>query len=371
MNYNNKRESIKNTMNKKLNKIEKSYINKKNQVTNKANSQLNKIDKLDSQNIIPIFFASDSNYLPFLSVSLISLKENANKNYKYNIYILHSSISEDNQEPIIQLSDEIFNISFVNVSEKLNEVNNQLQLRDYYTGATYYRIFIANMFPSLDKAIYLDSDTVILGDISKLYNYDLLDNYLAGVTDQVVSSHPIFQKYCLEVLGIAPNKYINAGILLMNLKKFREDDFYSKFRDLLIEYKFSVAQDQDYLNVLCKDKIKYITSSWNKMPIGGESKTLPYLIHYNLTSKPWHYADIAYAKYFWKYAGLSSYSDHIRKSFGEHTNEMKLKDQLTEKGLIELALKEINREDNFIKERRRKAQCFLNNENYQIIGVER
>lgn len=376
--FNMKRENVQNELNKKLNKIEQDGINKSNKVKSKAFDKLEKINRQENkammQNIIPIFFASDSNYLPYLSVSLLSLMKNANKNYTYNIYILHSNISEIEQKPILKLSDKTFNISFVNVSERLQEVNSKLQLRDYYTGATYYRIFIANMFPSIDKALYLDSDTIVLKDISRLYNYDLMDNYIGAVTDKVVSSHEVFQKYCNEVLGIAPNRYINAGILLMNLKKFREDNFYKKFCDLLVEYKFSVAQDQDYLNVLCKDKIRYLPYRWNTMPIGGESKTLPSLIHYNLTMKPWHYMDIPYAKHFWEYAKESSYSDLIRKTFGEHTNEKKEKDGQTEKGLIELAIKEINREDNFIKARRQKRDFFESlfdvENNGEIIGVK-
>lgn len=366
--YKVEKENIQKEMNKKINKINQECLNRTNKVKAMANSKLEKINRLEKQSIIPIFYASDSNYLPYLSVSLISLMKNANKNYKYNIYILHSGINKDEQQPILDLANDIFNIEFVNVSERLNEVNGNLQLRDYYTGATYYRIFIANMFPNLDKAIYLDSDTIVLGDISKLYSYDLLDNYLGAISDKVVASHPVFQDYCKEVLGILPNRYINAGILLMNLKKFKEDDFYSKFKDLLIEYKFCVAQDQDYLNVLCKDKIKYLPYSWNTMPVGGENKMLPNLIHYNLTMKPWHYADIPYAGLFWKYAKESSYIDDIRKEFGNHTIERKEKDNKTEEGLIKLALSEINKEDNFIKVRKRNVTPFLNN---TMLGANR
>lgn len=356
------RKRVHEEMNRKLNKIKQSGISQAKLVRKQAEAKLAKIDRLEkngntvskkknNNQVIPVFFASDANYLPYLSVSLHSLKDNCNKNHTYKIYILHTGIEAKEQEPILKFNDDKFMVSFVNVSEKLEDVKNGLQLRDYYTGATYYRIFIANMFPEFDKAIYLDSDTIILGDVSKLYNFDLKDNLVGAITDKVVASHPVFQAYCREVLGIEPIKYFNAGILLMNLKKFRDDDFYNEFRDLLLEYKFCVAQDQDYLNVICKDKVRYLPYSWNTMPIGGEEKVLPNLIHYNLTMKPWHYADIPYAKYFWKYAQSSSYSDIIRKAFGEHTLAKKQKDDQTEAGLIALAQQEIEREDNFIKMR--------------------
>ena len=324
----------------------------------------------ESKRIIPIFYACDTNYLPYLSVSIASLKEHTNNKFLYRIYILHSKIKEEDQKPILSLSDNYFIIEFVNVNEKLKSVNNQLQIRDYYTASTYYRMFIADMFKEYDKALYLDSDTVILDDVAKLYFKKLKDNYVGAITDKVVSSNEVFQRYTKEVLGIKAKRYFNAGILLMNLSKFRQDNFYEKFIELLRKYKFVVAQDQDYLNVICKDKVKYISYRWNTMPICEEEKKLPSLIHYNLTLKPWHYADIAYAKYFWKYAKDSYYYDEIRKAFGNHTLEKKKKDDETELGLINLALKEIKREDNYIKQINNSSDIFnqLLNSEGQVQG---
>ena len=245
------------------------------------------IEKRKKERVIPIFYASDDNYLPYLAVSLQSLKENADKNYRYEVYILTAGASERFASRVQKYADERFCITFVDVGERLDEVKRDLQLRDYYTGATYYRIFIAGMFPQYDKALYLDGDTVVLGDIAKLYNANIHDNYVGAVMDGVVSSVSVFKRYTKEVLGIDANRYFNAGVLVMNLKKFREDNFYAQFRSLLSEYKFSVAQDQDYLNVLCKDKVQYLPQTWNTMPVGGEKMRMPALIHYNLTAKPW------------------------------------------------------------------------------------
>ena len=304
-----------------------------------------------NEKVIPIFYASDENYLPYLSISLDSVKTNRNKKYKYNIHILHTGIQDSKKEVILNMQEENFNIFFVDVNEKLKEVNNDLQIRDYYTGATYYRIFIANLFKEYQKAIYLDSDTIILGDISKLYDVNLNNNLVGAVTDGVVSAHPIFQDYCIKGLGILPNNYFNAGVLLMNLRQFRKECFYEKFISLLKEYKFVVAQDQDYLNVLCKDKVKYLPLSWNTMPIGGEGKIKPNLIHYNLTLKPWHYNEIPYSKYFFEYAAKSFYYQDVLNELHNYSDAKKQKDQQMEKHLIDLAIREINREDNYIKTR--------------------
>ena len=76
--------------------------------------------------------------------------------------------------------------------------------------------------------------------------------------------------------------YFNAGILLMNLDAMRKFEFQAKFLYLLETMKFAVAQDQDYLNRLCKGKTKLIDEGWNIMPIPPElSKEKTKIIHYN------------------------------------------------------------------------------------------
>jgi lipopolysaccharide biosynthesis glycosyltransferase len=305
--------------------------------------------------IVPIFYAADENYLPYLIVSLSSLVANADRNQAYRIYVLTTGISDEAQAKLQRYADDDFTIECVNVSHKMEEVKNALQLRDYYTGATYYRIFIAEMFPQYEKALYLDSDTVILDSISHLYNTDLSNNLVGAVADGAVAAVPEFRIYTKEVLGIPFETYFNAGVLVMNLKKFREDGFYAKFCTLLKEYKFKVAQDQDYLNVICKDKVKWIGGEWNRMPIGGEDNEEPKLIHYNLTLKPWHYDNILFQEYFWEYASRTMDYGVILSALENYTNERKRNDADSEKMLRALCLEEAARVDNYIKTYRNKV----------------
>ena len=290
--------------------------------------------------VIPVFFAADDNYLPFLAVSLGSVKANASKNYDYNIHILHSGLDSDNMRRTAMLDEDGFTVRFDDVTDKLSAISKSLQLRDYYTGTTYYRIFIAEMFPEYEKALYLDSDTVVLGDISELYNHELGDNLVGAVTDETVSGEPVFCDYVQKALGISPDNYFNAGILLMNLKAFRRENFYEGFNRLLRLYKFSVAQDQDYLNVLCRGRVLYISSEWNKMPMPTETRIPPKLIHYNLTRKPWHYNNVPYREYFWEYARKSEFYREIIDVRDSFTDERKLADSECEKRLIALAARE-------------------------------
>ena len=110
------------------------------------------------------------------------------------------------------------------------------------------------MFPEYEKAIYIDSDTIVKGDISRLYDFDLGDNYVGGVNDQVVVQDPTFGDYVEKVLGVERNNYFNAGLLLINCDQFRKNNVLDQFCKLLHMYNFVVAQDQDYLNVICHNK---------------------------------------------------------------------------------------------------------------------
>lgn len=298
--------------------------------------------------IIPIFYAADGNYLPYLAVSLSSLKENASREYHYEIYVLHADMSKEAQHSLDEYVDEDFSIQFLNISTRLDEIKTSLSLRDYYTGATYYRIFIASMFPQFDKALYLDSDIILLGDVSELYNVELGDTLVGAIPDGAVAAVPEFRLYTKETLGIDAEKYFNAGVLVMNLKEFRKEDFYGKFCSLLQAYKFVVAQDQDYLNVLCKDKVTYLGEEWNRMPIGGDGD-IPKLIHYNLTMKPWHYEGTLFEEYFWKYARRSAFYERMRGELLSYDEEKKAKDAECEKALIALAVAEAKRADNYAK----------------------
>lgn len=305
---------------------------------------------MSNKKTIPVFFAADEKYIPYLAVAVHSLKENACKQYVYQIYILHADMDCDgaDAQKLREYQDENFKISFVDVGEKIDDVKHRWHLRDYYTSATYYRIFIAETFPQYDKALYLDSDIVVLGDISQLFNAELGENLVGAIPDGAVAAVEPFRIYTQKALGIQPQRYFNAGVLLMNLKAFRERGFYQKFCALLNEYKFSVAQDQDYLNVLCKDSVCYLGAEWNKMPI-EKDMAQPKLIHYNLTMKPWHYDNVVYQEYFWQYAKKTAFYARILDALSAYSQAEKAQDAESEKSLVQLCVKEAEREDNYAK----------------------
>ena len=306
-------------------------------------------------NKIPIFYAVDDDYVPFLAVSLQSLIDNSSSDNYYLIKILYTYISEENQKKIKKYERNNVNIEFVDLSYYIKKVQDQLYTRDYYTKTTYFRLFIPELYPQYDKALYLDSDTAILADVADLYNIDMGDNLVAGVPDGAVQITPIFQEYVEKVIGVADyNNYFNAGILVMNLDELRKFKFQEKFLYLLQTIKYTVAQDQDYLNRLCKGRVKIVENVWNAMPmpeLGIKEEDIK-LIHYNLAYKPWHFEDILYKEYFWKYAKKTEYSNIIQKIKNEYTEQERFRDMEMGKNLVALAQKESDcvGDDRIIKE---------------------
>ncbi len=298
----------------------------------------------NNTNEIPIFFTVDNNYIPFLAVTLESIVDNISSQNSYKIIVLYKeNMSQENIEKINRYKRENFNIEFVDLKDKLGNIEEKLYTRDYYSKSTYYRLLIPELYKEYDKAIYLDSDIVLLSDIANLYNIDLEDNLIGAAPDEAIANVKAFQEYAEKVVGVSSyTKYFNAGVLLMNLKELRDSRFQDKFLYLLETVKYSVAQDQDYLNRICKGRVKIIDGSWDKMPIGGRilKEDELNLLHFNLISKPWLFEGIAYEEYFWKYAEKTEFIDEIKKIKDNYSEEQKIKDMQAGDNLIALAQKE-------------------------------
>lgn len=292
-------------------------------------------------NEIPVFFAVDNGYIPFLGVALKSLIDNTSKENKYAIKILYTSVSDENKSRIKKYEKENISIEFVDLNKQLEEIKEKLYTRNYFSNTTYYRLFIPELYPEYDKAVYIDSDIICLADIADLYNVDMEDNLIAAVPDGVVQTIDPFKDYVERVVGVADyNKYFNAGVIVMNLKELRKYKFEEKFIYMLGKIRFEVAQDQDYLNRLCKGRVKMIDYSWNRMPIMGKRDGDINLIHYNLGAKPWYFDDVLYQEYFWKYAEKTEFYNEIKEIGAKYTDADKEKDDANSAKLIELAQKE-------------------------------
>ena len=131
----------------------------------------------NSKKIVPIFFACDDKYVKFTMVTLKSIMENASPNYEYKVYILNTDITEETKMKYECVKKDGFTVEYVDVSSYYDSIESRLPVRDYYNKTTYFRFFIAEMFEEYDKTIYIDSDTIVLGDISKFFEHDITNYY--------------------------------------------------------------------------------------------------------------------------------------------------------------------------------------------------
>lgn len=238
-----------------------------------------------------IFFAVNDGYAQHLCVAMNSIAKN-NEFDIINFYVLTNNFSQQNKDKIAKsLSKyDYCNIKYFIVDdERLKKLKLNIS---HISIQTYYRYLISELFPKLEKAIYLDADLIVNADLYSLWHMKIDDFYIAGVKDKYISDSGYAKR-----LGFSnDNLYINAGVLLLNLKKMREDNITDKLIENTIKYADIIEyQDQDILNITCKNKIKEISERYNftsdnvKCSSQEEIDQLnPAIIHYTGQTKPWH-----------------------------------------------------------------------------------
>ena len=154
----------------------------------------------------------------------------------------------------------------------------------------------------------------------------------------------------LEAVGIDRNKFFNAGMLVINCDQFRKNNVLDRFIKLLGEYNFVVTQDEDYLNVICKNRVLWIDQKWNtevfgNIPVKEEDICM---IHYIMVAKPWHFTNVRLEDKFWNYAKKTEVYDDIVKVLEEYTDEMRQSDLASCDRLAQTAIAETKREDHYM-----------------------
>ncbi len=291
---------------------------------------------------IPIFFAVDDNYAPYLGVALRSMLTNADPSCFYRIHILTEGLTEENRTKLMaeQTANSLF--SFDDIREQVARISAHIHMRDYYSAATYYRIFIGEVYPQYDRALYLDSDLVFEGDIAEMYNTDLGGRLLGAIREDVMAMEEVFGRYADVVVGVPREEYFNAGILLLDLKRYRELHMEERFVSLMQERRFTVAQDQDYLNLLCRGMVYYFDSAWNHTAVKGalNDGKPPKIVHYKMDWKPWHYDGVLFENLFWKYADVCAFADTLHMIKRDYTEAEKERDRAARARLADTAWRE-------------------------------
>ncbi|WP_286822625.1 glycosyltransferase family 8 protein [Lactobacillus sp. UBA5813] len=282
---------------------------------------------------IPVFYSISDDFTKYAAVSLYSLIKKANPNTDYTVYFLNQDLSDKHKSDLMAMATENVHVKFFHINDELvapikNRKENFLRA-DFFTLSIFYRLFIPELFPQYDKAIYIDSDTVLNDDIATLYQTDLGNNLFGACTDSSIQFVEKMLFYIKDVLDLDSKKYINSGMLVMNCKSFRDKHFIDHFMDLLTKYHFDcIAPDQDYLNELGENSILHLDPRWDAMPNENTPEIKdPGLIHYNLFFKPWHFTNVQYEKYFWENARQTKFYSELKQELDNYTDQEREQDR--------------------------------------------
>lgn len=300
---------------------------------------------------IPVFFTFDNNYVVPAAVAIFSLLNKAKADVFYDMHVLHSDITPENEALLQGVVGRFKNASltFGNTRDFLKDEWEKgnwegHQNKDRFSLATIMVCFASEFFPQYDKILYSDVDIVVKEDISELWNIDLTDKYLAAVRSPFLKSSPQELSHLpAEVYEKLKDSYFGTGILLMNLKKIRDDGLTGKMLEVVHDDSIPKRwPDQDILNIACDNKTASIPLNYIGYPYLLDSLKNPdftshytrdelydslvnmKIIHYaNL--KPWN-AKIPYAEEWWTiyhYLNLSGKNetgikDKFRKKYKKY-----------------------------------------------------
>ena len=219
--------------------------------------------------IIYVVYAINNKYTDYFCSSIISLLENSERNTFYHIIIqLGSSFEQNNKDIILNLEKYYFNvfIQFIDMSnEFLYAVKGKLD------QSTYYRLHLPILVQNINRIIHIDSDTVILKDLTELYTLNFERKYILGRLDMITDE--------LDKLGIFTKIYINCGVILMDLYSLRKNNYTSKFNNYVKNhnnYNFLNHHDQTCINFVCYDRIGLFRPKYHMWPFLTEKEVMEF-----------------------------------------------------------------------------------------------
>ena len=192
-------------------------------------------------NKVHIIVNMNNKYFYPALVSINSALRNSNKNKTTLVYhiLLPKTIKKDYINKI-KLLLKIYPTNLVLIIYNMGKLFSKFK-RNRFSEVTFYRL-LSPLFIPLDKIIYMDSDVLVFKDLEEMYNLQLHNNYALGYLDLLSDG--------VDYLGLISEKYINAGVLLLNLKLIRE---HNKVYELLHMAKYSKNMknnDQTIINYI-------------------------------------------------------------------------------------------------------------------------
>jgi lipopolysaccharide biosynthesis glycosyltransferase len=278
---------------------------------------------------ITVLFCIDKNYWQHLGVAIVSLLR-SNPMSVFRVIVASAAAMDQVQvREIDALIRGCGNGRLETVVFQGDDRYRHLPVHSHFTSAMYLRLFMADYLENnIDKVLYLDSDLIVCGNISSMWKMDLGDYFLGGAPEP----------YCKQrsQLNFGPGDlYVNSGVLLVNLGKWRAENVSDRFIEFA-EANIAVIQspDQDILNCVLRGKIFNIGYRWNWQALFprflpeelglsieeyGAMRRSPSLIHYTSRYKPWYYRWAPhYQKLYYHWLAQTKWAGYVPpdKSFG-------------------------------------------------------
>ena len=294
-------------------------------------------------NQISIVFASDDNYAQHIAVVIASIM--AKTKEKVCFYVINDNISKDKIEKLRDTADTFkAKIEFISVPE---DKFSNVYLSGHVSKAAYFRLALTDILPNdIEKVIYLDVDLLVCDDIKKMWQIDLKKLPLAAVPDYGIMASTRLCKQKADVIGLpVGEKYFNSGVLVVNLKEWRKEDYTKQILEIINNNQFP-HHDQDALNKLFMHKWQTLDLRWNIIPpvFNLFSKILlnsnfrknairarknPGIIHYAGRYKPWEFTlHNGFNDKYYQYLQLTSFADSSMPQPGKDMNGKSITRQL-------------------------------------------
>lgn len=284
------------------------------------------IEPAFAENNVAIFLSSDNNYVPYLAVTLVSLIENSNPDFNYDMVILNEGITSRNKDILKNFVEKYPHCSLRFFS--MGYYSSKYDIASFFISAhittpSYYRIFAPLIFKNYNRIVYLDCDLIVNTDISELFSLPFKNKSILAAPDYCVCQptySPKYRQYAQETLKIKNlSRYFNAGVQVFNLQKIREKGYITEF--LRMSKIKAVYHDQDILNSVLQDDSHLIAPEWNYQ-IHCKNNTDAYLsfyqplksikiLHFSSFEKPWQTLNNDFAEIWWAYARKSPFYEQI------------------------------------------------------------
>ncbi|MFB2829259.1 glycosyltransferase family 8 protein [Aeromonas jandaei] len=234
-----------------------------------------------------VAFCIDNSFAIHLAALIHSLGKHLNPDFQLKCHIL----GRLNKENISKLSSLVSSNLKVIFHENIPDYK-KIPISSLYNNrlneVTYYRFAIPEVLHNVKKVLFIDADMIAVGDISPLWSIDMEGSVAAVVSDHILGG----DKKKQQERGILSGQYFNAGLILMDLCKWREKNISKKALDLLVDNNGFEHNDQDALNIVLENNAVYLDLKWNvqpnHLPLVQKDMLVPVLLHFCGQEKPWH-----------------------------------------------------------------------------------